>query len=359
MIQGVKEIKSVELHSVTKKFGTFTAINGIDINIPSGEFCTLLGPSGSGKTTLLKIIAGYEAPTEGLVKISGKNVNDVSVAKRNIGMVFQNYALFPHMTVASNIAFPLEMRRHPRSEIAERLDTTLKLVDLVNLGTRYPRELSGGQQQRVAVARALIFEPDILLMDEPLGALDKNLRQAMQFELKKLHQRLGLTIIYVTHDQEEALFLSDRIIVFDKGTVAQEASPEELYNAPISEFVANFLGECNLLPIKTLKDYDHPKIRLQTGVVITLNFPKPEKPLKTIGIRPEKIMLDQESKDCENQFNATILDVFFLGQGYKIKVYAEEIQWTIFAPNRLKLPEIRKGMGLKIGFNSEDLILMS
>ena len=198
----ISKRKNVELSGIVKRFGSFIAINGVDINIPAGEFCTLLGPSGSGKTTLLKIIAGYELPNEGMVKIAGLDVADVSVAKRNIGMVFQNYALFPHMTVAGNIAFPLEMRHRPRTEITERVAATLALVDLANLGERYPRELSGGQQQRVAVARALVFEPDILLMDEPLGALDKNLRQTMQFELKELHRRVGVTIIYVTHDQE-------------------------------------------------------------------------------------------------------------------------------------------------------------
>jgi putative spermidine/putrescine transport system ATP-binding protein len=355
----ISKRKNVELCGIVKRFGSFIAINGVDINIPAGEFCTLLGPSGSGKTTLLKIIAGYESPNEGMVKIAGLDVADVSVAKRNIGMVFQNYALFPHMTVAGNIAFPLEMRHRPRTEITERVAATLALVDLANLGERYPRELSGGQQQRVAVARALVFEPDILLMDEPLGALDKNLRQTMQFELKELHRRVGVTIIYVTHDQEEALYLSDRIVVFDQGRVAQEGTPEKLYNAPESKFVANFLGECNLVSASAVRKSAEPQAKLSNGALITLAVAPPEQPLTMIGIRPERISIGEYALACENQFEVNIGEVFFLGQGYKIVARAAGLSWTIITHNRLRLPDLNVGAIIKIGFDRQDLILIT
>lgn len=355
----ISKKKSVELYGVVKRFDSITAIDSVNIDIPAGEFCTLLGPSGSGKTTLLKIIAGYETPTEGIVKIAERDVCDVPVAKRNIGMVFQNYALFPHMTVAGNIAFPLEMRGCPRGEITERVAATLALVDLADLGERYPRELSGGQQQRVAVARALVFEPDILLMDEPLGALDKNLRQAMQFELKKLHRRIGVTIIYVTHDQEEALYLSDRIVVFNHGRVVQEGTPETLYNSPDSAFVANFLGECNLIYARVAEDGAKLKAKLSTGALVTLPAVQPEQELKMIGIRPERITIGKDALHCENRFEAIIVEVFFLGQGYKVVATAADFSWTIIIKNRLRLPDLNIGTTIEIGFDWQDLILIT
>jgi len=212
-----------------------------------GEFLTLLGPSGSGKTTTLACIAGFAVPTEGDVWIEGVRVTFDPPFKRNVGMVFQNYALFPHMTVADNLAFPLRMRKLPAATIRERVAQGLALVQLEGLGARYPRQLSGGQQQRVAMARALVFEPPVLLMDEPLGALDKQLRLEMQLELKHLQARLGVTVIYVTHDQEEALTLSDRVAVMNRGRIEQVGEPTELYDTPASGFVARFIGESNRL----------------------------------------------------------------------------------------------------------------
>ena len=344
--------KSVELSNIIKRFGDFTAVNNVNINIAAGEFCSLLGPSGSGKTTLLKIIAGYETPTEGLVKIDGSDVGHVPVAKRNIGMVFQNYALFPHMTVAKNIAFPLEMRKLSKAEISERVQSTLDLVGLSELGERYPRELSGGQQQRVAVARALVFEPDILLMDEPLGALDKNMRQAMQYELKQLHQRIGVTIIYVTHDQEEALYLSDRVVVFNEGSVAQEGAPEMLYNTPRSAFVADFLGECNIIPATK----DNKGAKLESGLTLNLPEGSEEIPFIKIGIRPERISIRDAALACENNFVALIEEVHFLGQGYKVIAKAENYRWSIVTQNKLSFPNLKIDDNISIGFNAEDII---
>ena len=345
--------KSVEVCNIVKRFGDFTAVDNVSINIAPGEFCSLLGPSGSGKTTMLKIIAGYEDPTEGTVKIDGQDVGNVPVAKRNIGMVFQNYALFPHMSIAKNIAFPLEMRETPQNEIDRRVKDTLNLVGLGELGGRLPRELSGGQQQRVAVARALVFEPDILLMDEPLGALDKNMRQTMQFELKQLHQRIGVTVIYVTHDQEEALYLSDRVVVFNEGRVAQEAPPETLYNTPNSAFVANFLGECNLVPVTA----DGDGVSLLSGRTLNLSLKGEKGAVNMIGVRPERMTIGDAAKMCENQFDAVIEEVFFLGQGYKVIAKAEGVNWTIVSQNRLSMTKLTVGEQIPIGFDVDDAIL--
>lgn len=332
--------KSVDLSNIVKRFGSFTAVDNVSINIAAGEFCTLLGPSGSGKTTLLKIIAGYETPTEGEVKVDGQDVSHVPVENRNVGMVFQNYALFPHMTIAKNIAFPLEMRKTPKAEIEKRVQETLELVGLGELGGRYPRELSGGQQQRVAVARALVFEPDILLMDEPLGALDKNLRQAMQYELKKLHRRIGVTIVYVTHDQEEALYLSDQIVVFNEGRVAQKDAPETLYNKPNSSFVADFLGECNLFDASIFKN-----ISIKDEI-------------SKIGIRPERLAIGEQASSKEKQIEAIVEEILFLGQGYKIIAKSEEKDWAITLANNIMLPDFNVGDTVSIGFDADDLILL-
>ncbi|MEI4488563.1 ABC transporter ATP-binding protein [Frigidibacter sp. MR17.14] len=239
--------KAVSIRALWKSYGPQTVLHGLDLEVAAGEFCTLLGASGSGKTTMLKVIAGFEEADSGRIDIDGRDIARVPVAKRNIGMVFQNYALFPHMSVRKNIAFGLEMRGLSSAEIAKRTGEAMELVELTAFADRVPGALSGGQQQRVALARALVINPDILLMDEPLGALDKNLRQSIQLQIKALHRELGVTIIYVTHDQEEALHLSDRIVVMDKGRIAQNGSPQELYRRPASPFVAGFLGECNFL----------------------------------------------------------------------------------------------------------------
>ncbi|MEI4472975.1 ABC transporter ATP-binding protein [Frigidibacter sp. MR17.24] len=239
--------KAVSIRGLWKSYGPQPVLHGLDLDVAAGEFCTLLGASGSGKTTMLKVIAGFETTDDGAIAIDGRDIARVPVAKRNIGMVFQNYALFPHMSVRRNVSFGLEMRGLPKDEITRRTGQALELVELGPFAERLPGALSGGQQQRVALARALVINPDILLMDEPLGALDKNLRQSIQLQLKALHRELGVTILYVTHDQEEALHLSDRIVVMDKGRIAQNGTPEELYNAPASPFVAGFLGECNFV----------------------------------------------------------------------------------------------------------------
>lgn len=233
----------LQLEEINQRYGSFEALKQVSLEINSGEFVTLLGPSGSGKTTTLKIIAGFVMPDVGSVLLDGKDLTLVPPHQRDIGMVFQNYALFPHMTIAENIAFPLQMRKVARSEIGTKVETALEMVHLSGLGNRRPRELSGGQQQRVALARALVFRPRLLLMDEPLGALDRKLREAMQLEIVGISREIGITVVYVTHDQEEALAMSHRIAVYNDGRVEQVGTPEEVYQQPASLFVADFIGE--------------------------------------------------------------------------------------------------------------------
>ena len=272
---------SIKLDQVTKTFdGKVTAVDAVTLDIKAGEFFSLLGPSGCGKTTSLRMIAGFEMPDSGRVHVGGQDITDVPVHRRDMGMVFQSYALFPHRTVAENVAFGLRMRDVPKPEIARRVASTLAQVALTGLEERRPAQLSGGQQQRVALARALVIEPRVLLCDEPLGALDRKLRQQMQFELKEPQQRLGVTLVFVTHDQEEALAMSDRIAVMNRGKVEQVGAPTEIYERPRTRFVADFIGEINLLEEGTHARALRPeKIKLVaagdarlSGVVETANF---------------------------------------------------------------------------------------
>jgi putative spermidine/putrescine transport system ATP-binding protein len=241
-------ISYLQLNGVTKTYGAFTALERVDLSIAKGEFVTFLGPSGSGKTTTLMIIAGFEKATAGDVLIEGESLSGLAPHERNIGIVFQNYALFPHKTALENVYFPLQMRGVKRVSGLKKAADALELVGLQGFGQRYPKELSGGQQQRVALARALVFEPSLLLLDEPLGALDKNLREQMQIEIKRIQRALGVTTIFVTHDQSEAMSMSDRIVVFEKGRIQQAATPLEIYHRPQTKFVAGFIGESNLIP---------------------------------------------------------------------------------------------------------------
>jgi putative spermidine/putrescine transport system ATP-binding protein len=237
-----RQAPMVELRGVAKSFGDVDAVKSVDLTLAKGAFLTILGPSGCGKTTLLRMIAGFDRPTAGTIRIAGRPVDAVPPHRRTVGMVFQRLALFPHLTAAENVAYPLRMRRFPKADIARRVEATLDLVRLGGLGARRPHELSGGQQQRVAIARALSFGPDLLLLDEPLSALDKKLREEMQLEFRRIQQELGVTTINVTHDQREALVMSDRILVMNAGRVQQDGSPEEVYRAPANPFVATFIG---------------------------------------------------------------------------------------------------------------------
>jgi putative spermidine/putrescine transport system ATP-binding protein len=252
---------NLQISGLCKRYGDFVALAPTELDVAQGEFLTLLGPSGSGKTTLLSLIAGLAQPDEGQIRINGEDVTYGAPYERDIGMVFQNYALFPHMTVAENIAFPLQMRKTDSVATRQKVMEALEMVHLPHVAERYPRELSGGQQQRIALARCMVYRPSIILMDEPLGALDKKLRDHMQLEIKRIHRELGTTIVYVTHDQEEAMTMSDRICLMNAGAIAQLGSPADLYFSPNSEFVADFLGESNLFNgLVTARDGDQVSV---------------------------------------------------------------------------------------------------
>jgi putative spermidine/putrescine transport system ATP-binding protein len=352
--------KPVRIASLTKRYGDVVAIDDVSIDIAAGEFCTLLGPSGSGKTTLLKVIAGYEEATRGAIVIAGSNVAATPVADRNIGMVFQNYALFPHMTVAENVSFPLEMRKVPREECRRRTEAMLDLIGLKGKADRLPRQLSGGQQQRVAVARALVFNPDILLMDEPLGALDKNLRQSMQGEIRNLHRNIGVTIIYVTHDQEEAMNMSDRVVVMNHGKVEQNAPPAELYNRPSTAFVAAFLGDCNLFDCKL--DKARGLLRIECGEGVTLAFASTDAGGESMaGVRPERIRLTAPSDRLARKpvlFNALVRDVSFSGPDYRVELLAGTTPVIARIPNTGS-PPAPPGETVGVSFEPADVFLVS
>jgi putative spermidine/putrescine transport system ATP-binding protein len=314
----------LELRRVSRSYGAVMAVADLSLRLAKGEFLSLLGPSGSGKTTTLMMIAGLSQPTAGEILIEGRPITPLPPYKRNIGVVFQNYALFPHMTVAKNIAFPLTMRRAPTDEITARVSKVLKLVGLPDYGGRYPRQLSGGQQQRVALARAMVFEPPILLMDEPLGALDKKLREQMQLEIKRLHRDLGMSIIYVTHDQEEALVMSDRIAVFNHGRLEQVGTPTQLYERPDTRFVAQFIGESNIFPGVAGASADGFSVLEADGLRLraVASRPLPSGARAVVSVRPERIALQGGDPPArgENALAGCVTDVVYMGRSRKYVV---------------------------------------
>jgi putative spermidine/putrescine transport system ATP-binding protein len=305
----------LRLAGVSKRFGEVRALDGVSLDIAPGELLTILGPSGSGKTTLLKVVAGFEAPDAGSVKVDGAEITSLPPARRDIGMVFQNYALFPHLTVAGNVAFPLEMRNVTRSEIDKRVAEALSLVELSGYGRRLPRQLSGGQQQRVALARAIVFNPRLLLLDEPFGALDRKLRETMQLEVRRLQRRLGLTTIFITHDQEEALVLSDRIAVMSQGTIQQVAGTAEIYERPANDFVADFVGESNIFR----------GLVSEPGIVTLdggrrLSVERAREPGRKVGVlmRPERL------GGGANAFDGEVREVIYLGASFKLRLACDD-----------------------------------
>ena len=314
---------SIEIRNVSKNFNAFKALDDINLDIQSGELVALLGPSGSGKTTSLMMLAGFETPTAGEILLAGRSINNVPPHKRDIGMVFQNYALFPHMTVAENLAFPLSVRGMSKTDVKERVKRALSMVQLDAFAGRYPAQLSGGQQQRVALARALVFEPQLVLMDEPLGALDKQLREHMQMEIKHLHQRLGVTVVYVTHDQGEALTMSDRVAVFHQGEIQQIEPPRNLYEQPRNTFVANFIGENNRLSGQLLScDGERCVVGLPRGEkveALAVNVGQPGEPV-TLSIRPERVRLNGASESCVNRFSGRVAEFVYLGDHVRVRL---------------------------------------
>jgi putative spermidine/putrescine transport system ATP-binding protein len=307
--EGQGDAKYVEFIDVEKMYGHFHAVRRLNLSIGRGEFLTFLGPSGSGKTTTLNMLAGFERPSQGVITLDGKSVDRLPPYERNIGMVFQNYALFPHMSVADNVAFPLSVRKVAKAEIGPRVTRALEMVRLERFKDRKPAQLSGGQQQRVALARALVFQPTLVLMDEPLGALDKKLREHMQIELMQIHQMLGVTIVYVTHDQSEALTMSDRVAIFESGAIDQIGTPDELYNKPATAFVAGFVGENNALDgVVERVDGDQCLVALPTGLTTTamnVGDIRAGAPVH-LTIRPERIGLSGTSAPSDNRFQATV-----------------------------------------------------
>ncbi|MDN5844034.1 MAG: ABC transporter ATP-binding protein [Alcaligenaceae bacterium] len=291
-------------------------VKDFNIDVKEGEFITLLGPSGSGKTTVLMMLAGFESVTSGDITIDGASFTHTPPYKRNIGMVFQNYALFPHMTVAENLAYPLTVRKMPDKEIKARVAEYLGLIELGSFGSRYPGQLSGGQRQRVALARALIFEPKLVLMDEPLGALDKKLREQMQFEITRIHKRLGFTVVYVTHDQVEALTMSSRIAVFNDGVVQQYASPGDLYERPANAFVADFIGENNLLPGEIISvDGQSIQVKMPAGAMIRAqagDCGESHGPC-IVSVRPEKLFIRKPGQSYDNAIEVKFLTRHYVG----------------------------------------------
>ena len=323
----------LRIEGVGKRFGEVVALDGVSLQVAQGELLTILGPSGSGKTTLLKVVAGFEAPDSGSVTVGGADITALPPARREIGMVFQNYALFPHLTVRANVAFPLEMRNVARAEIDRRVGEAIAMVELAGYEARLPRQLSGGQQQRVALARAIVFNPRLLLLDEPFGALDRKLRETMQLEVRRLQRKLGLTTIFITHDQEEALVLSDRIAVMNKGAIQQVASTTEIYERPANDFVADFVGESNIFH-GTLTEPG--VVTLSGGRRLLVNGGGAAKVGDRRGVlmRPERF-----ATSGANSFSGEVIEAVYLGASFKLRLACTDgLELIVRQPARGTLP---------------------
>jgi putative spermidine/putrescine transport system ATP-binding protein len=350
----------VAFERVQKSYdGETLVVKDLNLTMPKGEFLTMLGPSGSGKTTCLMMLAGFETATHGEILLDGKPINNIPPHKRGIGMVFQNYALFPHMTVAENLSFPLEVRKIGKSEREEKVRRALDMVQMGNFGGRRPAQLSGGQQQRIALARALVFEPELVLMDEPLGALDKQLRETLQFEITRLAHELGITTVYVTHDQTEALTMSDRVAVFDDGRIQQLAAPDVLYEQPMNSFVAQFIGENNTMEgiVQEIKG-DTCIVRLDGGEVIDA---KPVNVTKVgertrVSIRPERVEFNKARlQPGAHTLKAEVLEFIYMGDIFRTRLRVagneEFVVKTRNAPDQVRL---KPGQQIEIGWLPED-----
>jgi putative spermidine/putrescine transport system ATP-binding protein len=358
---------ALALTSLTKRFGDFVAVDGIDLEVEEGEFITLLGPSGSGKTTTLRMVAGFTSQDAGSIHIGGEDMSRVPPHRRDVGMVFQNYALFPHMTAAENIAFPLQMRKVGRDETRRRVDEALALVKLDSFGGRYPRQLSGGQQQRIALARAVVFQPRLLLMDEPLGALDKKLREALQLEILRISRQLHATVIYVTHDQEEALVMSDRIAIFNHGHIEQLGGGEDLYDRPASLFVADFIGESNILIGTFRSDASGGGWLERTGGALRVS---PREVTRTdlrngsgaaIVVRPERLRVvgvDAPVDGSLDVVDATVTEVLYLGSNRKIELALPDGQAAVVRSSIDDPGDWRTGDRVRLTWAIDDGVLV-
>jgi putative spermidine/putrescine transport system ATP-binding protein len=350
----------VAFERVQKSYdGETLVVKDLNLTMPKGEFLTMLGPSGSGKTTCLMMLAGFESATHGEIRIDGVGINNIPPHKRGIGMVFQNYALFPHMTIAENLSFPLEVRKIGKSEREQKIKRALDMVEMGDFGGRRPAQLSGGQQQRVALARALVFEPELVLMDEPLGALDKQLREKMQFEITDLAHNLGITTVYVTHDQTEALTMSDRVAVFDDGRIQQIAPPDVLYESPENSFVAQFIGENNTMQ-GTVKQIEGKQclVALDNGEEIDaapVNVSKVGE-RTTISIRPERVEFNKERLHADaHTLKAEVLEFIYMGDIFRTRLrVAGKEDFIIKTRNAPDQRRLKPGEQIEIGWLPED-----
>jgi len=351
----------VELQQVSRRYGAVQALAPVDLQVREGEFVTLLGPSGSGKTTLLNLIAGTVTPSSGRILIRGEDVTHCPPSQRQLGMVFQNYALMPHMTVFENIAFPLRVRRLPKAEIEHKVNEVLKLVRLPDIGPRRPRELSGGQQQRVSLARCIVYNPALILLDEPLGALDKKLREHMQLEIRRLHAELGVTMLNVTHDQDEALSMSDRIVLMNEGRIEQQAAPAELYSAPVSVFAADFLGTSNLITGEVVAVSDE-WITLSTGmgeIKCPASATRPARGSQaTLLVRPESMDVLAAAASSPAGcavVDGTLQDLIVLGSVLRYHIRTDQgTELVAQQQNRRGRLSIERGMPVRLAWPVED-----
>ncbi len=349
----------VHFEHIEKSFdGETLVIKDLNLEISQGEFLTMLGPSGSGKTTCLLMLAGFLTPTHGEIYLEGKPIGNIPPHKRNIGMVFQNYALFPHMTISENLAYPLKVRKLPKSEIENKVSKALDMIELPGFEGRMPAQLSGGQQQRIALARALVFEPQLVLMDEPLGALDKNLREQMQFEIKHIHESLNVTVVYVTHDQSEALTMSNRIAVFNDGIIQQLSTPDVLYEKPENSFVAQFIGENNRLSGEVIENKgDKCIVEVEGGgTVKALKVNVNEVGDKTsMSLRPERVMVNPAEGSTENVFEGEVKELIYLGDHIRTRVnVCGNEEFIIKVPNSYGHLVVNKDQKIKVGWSSDD-----
>ena len=356
-----KEAKEafVRFDKIDKSYdGEVLVVKNLNLNIAKGEFVTMLGPSGSGKTTTLMMLAGFETPTNGEIFLEGKPISKIPPYEREIGMVFQNYALFPHMTVQENLSFPLEVRKLSKSIVTERVKKVLDMVELGDFATRFPAQLSGGQQQRVALARALVFEPRLVLMDEPLGALDKNLREQMQYEIKHIHERIHITVVYVTHDQSEALTMSNRIAVFNDGVVQQLSTPDVLYEKPENSFVAQFIGENNRFD-GTVKDINGKYCSVEIdggGNTTALKINVDQVGQRTqLSVRPERVSVNLSNEKNDNKFTGSVKELIYLGDHIRVRLdVCKNSDFIVKIPNEGNV-SFKEGDTVNLAWQADDI----